>query len=105
MEKFGYVWIVNIYFRGVGWFNTHYCVLDLAEAYQQLLLSLYQFKRLCFGVASAPSIFQSVMDQMLLGMKDDILIGFYFQSCHVLMNIYVIINIENVNFSNSQSSI
>lgn len=75
--------------------NAYFCVLDLAGAYQQLALSeqsqqyltintlkgLYRYKRLCFGVSSAPSIFQSVMDQILLNMKnvhcffDDILIG------------------------------
>lgn len=42
---------------------------------------MYQYTRLPFGVSSAPSIFQSVMDQVLLGIPgtscylDDILIG------------------------------
>jgi len=72
-----------------------YCVLDLSGAYQQLELStnsreyltintlkgLFRFTRLTFGVASAPAIFQSTIDQILLGSKnvfcylDDILIG------------------------------
>lgn len=72
-----------------------FCVLDLTGAYQQLAVSqssqelltvntmkgLFAYTRLAFGVASAPSLFQSVMDQILLGLKqvfcylDDILIG------------------------------
>jgi len=72
-----------------------FCVLDLSEAYQQLELStnskeyltintlkgLFRFTRLTFGVASAPAIFQSTIDQILLGLEnvfcylDDILIG------------------------------
>jgi len=74
---------------------TVFCVLDLSGAYQQLELStssreyltintlkgLFRFTRLTFGVASAPAIFQSIMDQILLGLEnvfcylDDILIG------------------------------
>lgn len=72
-----------------------FCVLDLKGAYQQLALSeeskkyltinthkgLFQFQRLCYGVSSAPSIFQQVIDQILRGLKfvksyiDDTLIG------------------------------
>ncbi|CAI6366913.1 unnamed protein product [Macrosiphum euphorbiae] len=72
-----------------------FCVLDLSGAYQQLELAssskeyltintlkgLFRFTRLTFGVASAPAIFQSTMDQILLGLEnvfcylDDILIG------------------------------
>ena len=68
--------------------------LDLQHAYQQLeveessqeLLTinthkgLYQYTQLPFGISSAPSIFQAVMDQILKGQKntvcylDDILI-------------------------------
>ena len=68
--------------------------LDLKHAYQQLPLSeeskqfltintskgLYQYQRLPFGVASAPAIFQSIMDTILKGIDgvvcyiDDILI-------------------------------
>ncbi len=69
--------------------------LDLTSAYLQLELTekskpllvinshkgLYEFQRLSFGIATAPSIFQSVMDQVLQGIPhaecllDDILIG------------------------------
>ena len=72
-----------------------FCVIDLTGAYQQLALSpesqelltintffgLFQYTRLSFGVSTAPMIFQSVMDQILLGIKnvqcflDDIIIG------------------------------
>ena len=68
--------------------------LDLASAYQQVILDeasreivtisthkgLFQYTRLPFGVASAPAIFQNVMDQILRGLNgvvcylDDILI-------------------------------
>lgn len=75
---------------GGKWFSK----LDLSHAYQQLRLDkdseeyltinthkgLYRYHRLSYGVASAPSIFQSVMDQILQGQEgvtcflDDILI-------------------------------
>lgn len=71
-----------------------FCVLDLKGAYQQLIVNnrskrllvmntikgLYAYKRLPFGVKPAASIFQSVMDQILEGLRnvqvyiDDILI-------------------------------
>ena len=71
-----------------------FTTLDLTHAYQQLLLGddarqyltvnthqgLYQYRRLPFGVASAPAIFQRAMDTILQGMRhvicylDDILI-------------------------------
>ena len=64
--------------------------LDLTQAYQQMPLEenakelvtinthqgLYQFTRLPFGVASAPAIFQWIMDTILQGLScvtDDIL--------------------------------
>ncbi|MEW8341158.1 MAG: reverse transcriptase family protein [Candidatus Thiodiazotropha taylori] len=68
--------------------------LDLSQAYLQLeldqeseeyltvntSLGLFRYKRLVYGVSSAPAIFQSVMDQILVGLPhvvcriDDILI-------------------------------
>lgn len=68
--------------------------LDLSRAYQQVLLEpssrkfltinthkgLYQYTRLPFGVASAPAIFQKIMEKLLHGIAgvvvylDDILI-------------------------------
>lgn len=72
-----------------------FCVLDLTGAYQQLAVSersqelltinthkgLFRFKRLAFGVASAPAIFQSYMDEILKDLSsvkcyfDDVCIG------------------------------
>lgn len=74
---------------------NYFCVLDLTGAYQQIPVSetsqelltintqkgLFRFTRLCFGVSSAPSIFQSVMDRILINISgahcylDDIIIG------------------------------
>lgn len=71
-----------------------FTVLDLTQAYQQLLLDvdsrqyvtvnthrgLYRYTRLPYGLASAPAIFQRVMDTILQGLPgvicyiDDILI-------------------------------
>ena len=71
-----------------------FSVLDLSQAYQQLLLDdesrpcvtinthqgLYQYTHLPYGIASAPAIFQRVMDTILQGLPgvmcyiDDILI-------------------------------
>ena len=75
--------------------GTLFSKLDLSHAYQQLELDenskalltvnthkgLYQYNRLSYGVSSAPSIFQAVMDQILQDMPgvvcylDDILIS------------------------------
>lgn len=71
-----------------------FCALDMTGAYQQVSVNdtskelltinthrgLFRFLRLPFGLSSAPSIFQNIMDQMLVGIKgvvcylDDILI-------------------------------
>ena len=71
-----------------------FTVLDLTQAYQQLLLDdnsrqyvtvnthrgLYRYTRLPYGVTSAPAIFQRVMDTILQGLPgvicyiDDILV-------------------------------
>lgn len=68
--------------------------LDLASAYHQLELAeesrdltafithdgLYRYKRVCFGLSSAPSAFQKMMSQLLAGFKgvqvylDDVII-------------------------------
>ena len=69
--------------------------LDLAHAYQQVLLNkdtrkfvtvnthqnLFQYSRSPFGIASAPAVFQEIMDKLLQGIAgvlcylDDILIS------------------------------
>ena len=74
--------------------GQHYTTLDLTHAYNQLLLDegsrkyvtintlqgLYQYTRLPFGVASAPAVFQRIMDTILQGIEgvacyiDDIII-------------------------------
>ena len=77
--------------------------LDLSQAYQQLVLDdeskqyvtinthkgLYQYTRLPFGVASAPALFQKVMDTILQGIPhvicyiDDILVTGVNQEDHL----------------------
>lgn len=74
---------------------TIFCVLDCKGAYLQLEvqencrhlltvtthMGLFQFNRLCFGLSSAPQIWQSTIDQMLRDIDetsaylDDIIIG------------------------------
>ncbi len=74
--------------------GQHFTKLDLSEAYLQVELDdkskqflvinthkgLYRFNRLPYGVASAPAIFQKIMDQVLQGLPgiacyiDDILV-------------------------------
>ena len=74
--------------------NKHFCKLDLSQAYLQMEVEedhqkylaistekgLFKFKRLPFGLASAPGIFQKFISQLLGGMEgvavylDDILI-------------------------------
>lgn len=68
--------------------------IDLSMAYQQLVLDeksrdlttisttkgLYRYKRMVYGIASAPAIFQKIIDSLLLGIPgvtvfmDDVLI-------------------------------
>ena len=64
--------------------STVFCVLDLLDAYLQLqlsddskqyliiniLLGLFQYQGLCFGLACALVIFQSVMDQTVRGIPN-----------------------------------
>lgn len=76
--------------NGAAWFSK----LDLASAYHQVELSedsralttfathegLFQFRRVCFGLASAPAAFQRMMEEILKGCKgvllyiDDIIV-------------------------------
>ena len=71
-----------------------YSQLDLTQAYHQLLLhpdsrnltafithdGVFQYKRVCFGLSSAPSVFQKMMSTILAGLKgvqcylDDVII-------------------------------
>ena len=80
-------------YAGLGG-GKHFTVIDLKQAYLQMELQedsqlamtinthrgLYRFKRLPFGVASAPAIWQRAMEQVLMGIPgtrcylDDIII-------------------------------
>ena len=71
-----------------------FSTIDLADAYLQIMVDekskelltinthkgLYQYNRLCFGIKSAPGIFQQIIDTMLAGLPgvvsylDDIII-------------------------------
>lgn len=83
--------------------GTVFSVIDLSKAYLQLELDeqaqelltinthmgLFRFRRLPYGVACAPAIFQAVMDQILQGMPgtacylDDIVIaGVDYKQCY-----------------------
>lgn len=75
--------------------TKYFCVLDLRDAFQQVAIAkdsqelftvnthigLFRYKRLFFGISIAPTLFQSVMDEALKGIKsvfcfiDDVLIG------------------------------
>lgn len=74
--------------------STHFSKLDLASAYHQVRLDptsrdltsfithegLFRFKRVCFGLASAPAAFQKIMSKILEGCRgvqfylDDIIV-------------------------------
>lgn len=95
---------------GGKWFSK----LDLSHAYQQLELSpesekyltvnthrgLYRYHRLSYGVSSAPSIFQGVMDQVLQGLEgvtcflDDILVTADTEQAHLLRLAEVLSRLE-----------
>ena len=80
-----------------------FTTLDMSQAYQQLLLDepnkklvvintpkgLFQYNRLPFGIASAPGIFQRVIDSLLQGIPgvvaylDDILVTGPFDTEHL----------------------
>ena len=85
--------------------GKYFSKIDLSSAYLQLALTeeskdkltintpkgLYQYERLLFGVSTAPSIFQSIMDRVLQGLNgvccflDDILISTDSLENHVTM--------------------
>lgn len=82
-------------FASLSNFANYFCVIDLKGAYQQLTVSeesrefltintikgLFQYTKLPFGISNSPSIFQAVMDQILVNIKgvfcylDDILVA------------------------------
>lgn len=108
--------------------GKYFVVLDLTNAYLQLSvdenckslvinthLGLYKFKRLPYGCASAPAIFQGVMDEVLKGLDntvaylDDILIsGSSLEDCKIktvkvferLNEFNIKINFDKCNFFN-----
>ena len=85
--------------------GRYFSKIDLSSAYQQLALTneskekltintpkgLYQYERLPFGVSTAPSVFQCVMDQVLEGIDgvccflDDVLISTNTMKKHVIV--------------------
>ena len=92
--------------------------LDLSQAYLQVLLDeklisycvmnshqgLYQCKRLPFEIASAPALFQKLMDSVLMGIPDvicylnDILIGSKDGMSHLKIFEEVLTRLENRGF-------
>ena len=92
-----------------------FTTLDLSQAYQQMIVDdesrkyltvnthrgLMQYTRLPFGVASAPSLFQNAMDQILQGMDgvicyiDDILITGKDEAEHLQRLDAVLTRLEN----------
>ncbi|XP_039284325.1 uncharacterized protein K02A2.6-like [Nilaparvata lugens] len=84
-----------------------FCKIDLSNAFLQIevrenskkfltvntINGLYVFNRLCFGLSSAPAIFQSTIDKILEGIEncaayqDDVLIGGEnHKSCEIVLN-------------------
>ena len=66
-----------------------YCRLKLAESAKDLTIinthrGLFRYNRLCFGISSAPGIFQRSMEQLMQGLPgtlcylDDILVRAYY---------------------------
>ena len=92
--------------------------LDLSQAYLQLQLDeesatyvtintnqgFYRFKRLPFGLASAPAMFRKLMDTVLQGLQgvicyiDDILISTSDESSHLEVLEEVLIRLEKHGF-------
>jgi len=100
--------------------------LDLSNAYQQLELSedskeyltvnthkgLFKYQRLAYGISTAPSIFQNVMDQVLSGLDhvtcylDDILIASSNQEKHetILEEVLQRLERHNIRVNTSKCS-
>lgn len=92
VDKYPIPCIDDLYSKLTG--GTHYSTLDLSNAYQQVRLAedsqklttvttskgLFAYTRLCYGVSSAPGIFQRLMEQLVQGIPmvavylDDILV-------------------------------
>ena len=105
-------------FSSLSW-GKYFSNLDLAQAYLQLPLDeasrkyvtintqkrLYQYTRLPFGVASAPSIFQRIMDNLLQGIAkvyvylDNILITGATEAEHLCNLQEVLIRLEQACMS------
>jgi hypothetical protein len=93
VDKYPIPCIDDLYSKLAG--GSHYSKLDLSHAYQQIRLSeesqklttittskgLFAYTRLCYGVSSAPGIFQRIMEQVVQGIPkvavylDDILVS------------------------------
>ena len=93
VDKYPIPNIKDLYAKLSG--GKYYSKLDLSHAYQQVPLDeesqrlttittskgLFAYTRLCYGVSSAPGIFQRIMEQVLQGMPmvavylDDILVS------------------------------
>ena len=98
--------------------GKEFTVLDLTQAYQQMLLSeeskqyviinkhqgLYQYQRMPFGISPAPAIFQRTMDTILQGIKhvicyiDNIFITGATQEEHLMNLEEVVKQSQNMEF-------